>query len=215
MSDRLLNGLHQWYAEKLTAHGSSALGVGWNSEERQEILFVQLMRLCQNPQTGKVEQPFSIIDYGCGYGALVPHLAKHGYPVTSYVGYDMMPEMVERAREAGYQAPWARFTSSPEGVTQADYAVASGLIAPKLDADVHEWEKHVLRLLDRLWELGAQGFAVNSLTSYSDAEKMRSDLYYPDPRFLFDHCKRRFSRRVALLHDYLPFDFTLIVRGND
>jgi len=132
--------------------------------------------------------------------------------VSSYVGYDMIPAMIERAWRNRHGLMGARFTSVETDLETADYAVASGLIAPKLDAETGAWEAHVLQLLDRLWELGKSGFAVNSLTSYSDPEKMRPDLYYPDPRVLFDHCKRRFSRQVALLHDYLPFDFTLLVR---
>jgi hypothetical protein len=41
---------------------------------------------------------------------------------------------------------------------------------------------------------------------------MRPDLYYADPRAIFDHCKRTFSRWVALLHDYGLYEFTILVR---
>jgi hypothetical protein len=41
---------------------------------------------------------------------------------------------------------------------------------------------------------------------------MRSDLHYADPGRLFDYCKRRFARNVALLHDYGLYEFTLLVR---
>ena len=50
------------------------------------------------------------------------------------------------------------------------------------------------------------------VTSYSDPEFMRPDLYYADPRFLFDYCKRKLSRHVALLHDYGLYEFTVLVR---
>ena len=43
-------------------------------------------------------------------------------------------------------------------------------------------------------------------------ERMRPDLYYADPCRLFDHCKRRYSRHVALLHDYGLYEFTILVR---
>jgi hypothetical protein len=56
------------------------------------------------------------------------------------------------------------------------------------------------------------GFAFNCLTSYSDAERKRDYLYYADPCALFDLCKRRYSRNVALLHDYGLYEFTLLVR---
>ncbi|REM56201.1 class I SAM-dependent methyltransferase, partial [Mycobacterium tuberculosis] len=48
--------------------------------------------------------------------------------------------------------------------------------------------------------------------SYSDASKMRDDLYYADPCALFDLCKRRYSKSVALLHDYGLYEFTILVR---
>jgi hypothetical protein len=50
------------------------------------------------------------------------------------------------------------------------------------------------------------------LTSYSDPERMRPELYYGDPRFFFDRCKRDYTRNVALLHDYDLYEFTIIAR---
>ena len=41
---------------------------------------------------------------------------------------------------------------------------------------------------------------------------MRPDLFYADPCWLFDQCKRRHSRDVALLHDYGLYEFTILVR---
>jgi len=41
---------------------------------------------------------------------------------------------------------------------------------------------------------------------------MRPDLHYADPCVLFDRCKRRHSPRVALLHDYGLWEFTILVR---
>ena len=57
-----------------------------------------------------------------------------------------------------------------------------------------------------------KGFAFNVLTKYSDKEYMQNNLYYADPLFLFDYCKRNFSQNVALLHDYELYEFTLIIK---
>ncbi|MFX7953370.1 class I SAM-dependent methyltransferase, partial [Acinetobacter baumannii] len=56
------------------------------------------------------------------------------------------------------------------------------------------------------------GFSFNCLTSYSDEDRKRDYLYYADPCQLFDLCKRRYSRQVALLHDYGLYEFTILVR---
>jgi hypothetical protein len=70
----------------------------------------------------------------------------------------------------------------------------------------------VLSTLDRMHALSQRGFAFNMLTVHSDAEKMRDDLYYGDPEFFLGHCLARFSRHVALLHDYPLYEFTVLVR---
>jgi len=62
------------------------------------------------------------------------------------------------------------------------------------------------RLSNFVNRVSRKGFASNFLTKYSDLEKVRPHLYYADPLFLFDYCKRNFSRNVALLNDYDLYD---------
>jgi hypothetical protein len=90
--------------------------------------------------------------------------------------------------------------------------VASGLFNLRMEIDDDAWREYVLDTLDRIAELSELGFAFNMLTSYSDPDKMRPDLYYGDPCFFFDRCKRRYARDVALLHDYGLYEFTILVR---
>jgi hypothetical protein len=75
-----------------------------------------------------------------------------------------------------------------------------------------DWQEYILAVLGRISTVSKKGFAFNILTTYSDKERIRSDLYYADPCFLFDYCKTSFSRHVALLHDYGLYEFTIIVR---
>ncbi len=91
--------------------------------------------------------------------------------------------------------------------------MASGIFNVRLQTPEDDWKAYVLGTVDRLANLARRGFAFNCLTSYSDADRMRPDLYYADPCALFDYCKRRFARNVALLHDYDLYEFTpFIVR---
>jgi hypothetical protein len=118
-----------------------------------------------------------------------------------------------RSAERRYQGiAHARFvvSSKPDGV--ADYGVASGIFNVRLGRSDAEWRAYVEATLDALDRTSRLGFAFNCLTSYSDAEKMRDYLYYADPCALFDLCKRRYSRNVALLHDYGLYEFTVLVR---
>jgi SAM-dependent methyltransferase len=201
----LLDAVQRYYSEKVAEHGPTARGVDWNDAASQELRFEQLLKVCDPAK------PFTLNDYGCGYGALAAYLEQRDYDFT-YTGFDISADMVEQARELLRDSARCRFVVDDSELEQADYTVASGIFNVKLDAPREAWEQHVLETLGRLNELSSLGFSFNMLTSYSDADRMRDDLYYADPGVIFDHCKRNFSRWVALLHDYGLYEFTIIVR---
>ncbi len=195
-----------YFEERLNTHGATARGVDWNSETAQELRFSQLIKVIP---TG---QPFSLLDYGCGYGALASYLLRLGYPMEKYVGFDVLDSMVVKAREVFSPSPQCSFTSNLAELQPVDYTIASGIFNLKLDTPFEAWTEYVVSELHKMNALSLKGFSFNMLTKYSDAEYMRPHLYYADPCYLFDYCKRHFSRNVALLHDYEVYDFTLIVR---
>jgi SAM-dependent methyltransferase len=202
--DTIKDKVGAYYTGRIREHGASARGVDWNSEESQVLRFAQLARVL--PDSGQ----FSVVDYGCGYGALVPFLRSRGIEFE-YQGFDISADMIEQARK-DHPGDHIRFTSNEDDLEPADYTVASGIFNVKLDTPVEDWTRYVMDTAARLDRLGTRGFAFNMLTSYSDADRMRSDLYYGDPTRFFDHCKRTFSKQVALLHDYGLYEFTMIVR---
>jgi SAM-dependent methyltransferase len=195
-----------YFEERLTTHGATARGVDWNSSEAQEIRFAQLARVIDR------SQPFSLLDYGSGYGALAGYLIRQGYPMRQYTGFDVLESMVEKGREVFASQPQCAFTADFETLPESDYAIASGIFNLKLETPFEQWTDYVTGELAKMNRLSRKGFSANFLTKYSDVEYMRPHLYYADPGYLFDYCKRNFSRNVALLHDYEVYDFTIIVR---
>lgn len=204
-SDDILEGTRAFFQGKFDTYGATPKGVDWNSKESQELRFAQLVKIC-DPM-----EEFSIIDYGCGYGALADYLLARGYEFR-YVGYDMVEAMIVQVREVCANHRNCQFTSDPSLLEEADYIVESGIFNQRLQASDEAWTKYVLDVLFRMDWLSTKGFAFNMLTKYSDPGYVRPDLYYADPCFYFDHCKRRFSKNVALLHDYGAYDFTILVR---
>ena len=122
--------------------------------------------------------------------------------------------MIEQARDQHPEHIRCRFSSNEVLLAPADYSLASGVFNVKLDSDVGEWQEYVFATIDRLAELSTRGFSFNLLTSYSDPERQRPGLYYADPCLVFDHCLKRYSDEVALLHDYGLYEFTILVKGN-
>lgn len=201
----LLSEVAEYYTKKLHEHGDTPLGVDWNGEENQILRFKQLSKvICKRDS-------FTLNDLGCGYGALYSFLASN-FKNFKYSGIDISEEMVRAAkrRHVGIQRAKFLLSSKPDQV--ADYGVASGIFNVRQSRAESEWRAYVEATLDVLDQTSYLGFAFNCLTSYSDPEKMRENLYYANPGDLFDLCMHRYSRNVALLHDYGLYEFTILVR---
>jgi len=201
----LLTEVAEYYTTKLAEHGETPRGVDWNSEEGQTLRFEQLCKIVDTANH------FSINDLGCGYGALYDFLVNK-YDEPSYLGVDVSKGMIKTAKQRYKDQPQARFVLSSEPNQVADFGVASGVFNVRMGRSDDEWRSYLEATLDVLDRTSRVGFAFNCLTSYSDKDKMRDYLYYADPRVLFDLCKRRYSRNVALLHDYDLYEFTILVR---
>jgi cyclopropane fatty-acyl-phospholipid synthase-like methyltransferase len=201
----LLTEVAEYYTIKLAEHGETPRGVDWNGEEGQTLRFEQLCKIVDTSNT------FSINDLGCGYGALYDFLVtKYGNP--SYIGVDVSAEMIKTAENRYKDQPQARFAHASEPTQVADFSVASGIFNVRMGRLDHEWSDYLEATLDVLNRSSRFGFSFNCLTSYSDKDKMRHHLYYADPCVLFDLCKRRYSRNVALLHNYDLYEFTILVK---
>jgi SAM-dependent methyltransferase len=200
-----LENVIKYFADKLETHGPTHLGVDYNSTESQEARFFQLIKVIDH------SKKYSLLDFGCGYGGMYDYLVRSGHHLH-YVGYDIAEPMIAKGRELHPNNPDCRFTHELNEVPLVDYAVVSGTFNMKLDAEFERWTRIVLDALEQMNAYASKGLAFNMLTKYSDADRMRPDLYYGDPCFFFDYCKRHFSRNVALLHDYNLYDFTILVR---
>jgi SAM-dependent methyltransferase len=203
--DELLGTVETYYTGRLREFGETSRGVDWKSPESQRLRFEQLATLL--PAGGG----YSLNDHGCGFGSLLDFLREKSREIR-YTGNDLSAEMIEAARRQHAADAAARFVVAAEPPEPADFTVASGVFNVRLDRPEDEWRAYVLDSLDLLARCSRRGFAFNALTLYSDVEKRRADLHYADPRELFDHCMRRYSRHVALLHDSPLWEFTILVR---
>ena len=204
-NEKLIGDVRDYYSRKITEYGATPMGVDWNGEESQALRFEQLSKIINT------HSHFSLNDLGCGYGALYDFLNdKHESFV--YTGIDVSKNMIEAAEHRYQGKAKAHFIVSSEPDHVADFGIASGIFNVRLGRPDEEWKAYLETTLDLLDSTSRLGFSFNCLTSYSDADKMCEYLYYADPCKLFDLCKRRYSRNVALLHDYGLYEFTILVR---
>jgi SAM-dependent methyltransferase len=190
-SDQDTGQIKDYFEGKFDRYGPTPQGVDWNSEQAQNIRFDQLVKVCD------LSRPFSLIDYGCGYGALVGYLMGKGFEFH-YTGYDLSEKMIAQAQILYQGVANCRFTHRESDLAVAEYTVASGIFNKKFKIPEDEWLAYILRTLEKINALSSAGFAFNLLTHYSDPERMRrtSTMATRASFRLANH----FSRNVALLH---------------
>ena len=202
---KILENINHYYTDKIKIYGATPKGVDWNGEESQFIRFEQLSKIIN-------KDIFSINDIGCGYGKYFEYLQNRFFNFN-YYGFDLSQEMIKNAKSL-YSNKGGGFmqVDNLKNIEKADYSVASGIFSVKMEHNESEWLSYILSTLEQMNEKSIRGFSFNMLTKYSDKEYMRDDLYYADPLFIFDYCKRNFSKQVALLHDYGLYEFTILVK---
>ena len=200
------------YYAGLSDEADPARRVSWRACWDQQLRFEVLCEILG----GAPRQPApTLLDVGCGLGDLLPFLERRGQAVR-YVGVDVLPEMVARAR---LRHPGQRFEvhdlltdGDPPG-GPFDYVFASGTLSVRGP----DHEAHVRHMLERMFELCRYGLAVNFQSArvrgrYAPGEQDR-DIYYADPLATYAFC-RTLTPRTVLREDVFPTDFAvLLFRG--
>jgi len=195
----------EYYETKLASFGTTARGVDWKDEVSQARRFEQLIRALRIDERSS---RFTILDFGCGYGALLPYLTQRGFDF-GYTGYDRSARMIAEGRRQYAGVAGAVFTCDWESVPPTDYVVGSGVFNVRLETSEEDWSDYVMRTLAMLDEKAIAGWSANFLTRYADEDRKRVDLYYADPAVIFNHLKSSLSKGVSLLHDYDLYEFTI------
>jgi len=196
--------VRDYYSGTLQRHGPTPLGVDWPNVVSQYLRFVQLLKLCD------FERPFSLNDFGCGYGALLEFLAmRHGDAAVAYRGIDISPAMIAAARARWVDKKHAVFAEGSQCDALADYSLASGIFNVRLGHPVAEWEAYVGAILADLAANSRIGFAINFMLP-RDEVLAEAGLYRIAPERWTRFCEQ--FGRVETVADYGMREFTLLVR---
>ena len=204
---KMFKEIDNYFTEKFLEFGRTAKGVDWKDADSQNLRFKQLLKIVNT------DESFTINDLGCGYGEMYQYL-KNNFNNFQYFGYDLSEEMVKNAIETEKGSSNCNFykINNASEIKKSDYTIESGIFNKKFDYTEKKWLPYIIQTIETMNEFSKKGFSFNILTKYSDKEYMRDDLYYADPCFFFDYCKKNFSRNVSLLHDYDLYEFTILVR---
>ena len=149
-ADDILTSVARYYTDRLDAHGPTPLGVDWSSDSSQQIRFTQLLKVLEG------ERP-TIIDYGCGYGAMAQRLIAEELDFR-YVGFDVSESMIGAAR-ALVKDSRCRFTTREHDIGRGDFTLASGIFNVRLYIPEGAWHNYVVSTLDKIANCSIRGFA--------------------------------------------------------
>lgn len=196
------------YARALAAYGATYRGVDWSSRESQELRFATLL---DGVDWGA--RP-TMLDYGCGWGAMADHLDRLGIE-CQYVGYDIAPQMIAAARLIHSGRQDRRFTADVAELRRVDHVIASGVFNLRLHTPGAMWTRHVKETIARFATLTRRRLAFNMLSRASAPALERADLYYADPHTVARYSEAVVGGPVSVREDYGLREFTVIVSPGD
>ncbi|MET4578307.1 class I SAM-dependent methyltransferase [Ottowia thiooxydans] len=199
-----MNPLQQHYQHLFQAHGDSAQAVQYTDSPSQFRRFQVLREIA--PELG------SVVDLGCGLGHFRDHLRATGF-TGNYLGLDFVQDFVDYGNAKHAKDPLTSFQHCdllgddyPQG---HDTYVICGVFNNKMPNNAGFMQA----VIEKAFAAAQRYVAFNAMSTYVDFEA--SDLYYTDPREVFDFCKKNLTRRVSLRHEYLvrddrpPFEYTV------
>jgi SAM-dependent methyltransferase len=196
MNDSDIEFVLRRYTERLQALGPVPEALGW-TKGRHRLRYHMLLEPWQLRRG-------DVLDFGCGFGDMYQY-CRDVLPDVAYHGIDLNPALVAAGRERYPEADLSSGNALKDGLNgRWDVIVASGLFNLLLSDN---WE-FIQATFDLFARHATRGFAANFL---SDRVDYRLDhTYHADPSRVLQ-LAYRYSNRVMLRNDYMPFEFTVYV----
>lgn len=187
------------YDDRLARSGDDPSTVGWGSSHDQRIRFEVLLR--DVDVRGR-----RVLDIGCGLGDLVPLLVERAGEDFEYLGIDIAPGVLARARDR-FGGPNRSFSVGE--VADVDGAFDVVVLSGALSLETGDNEGRARFTLARMHELASEIAAANFMSTYVDYQEEKNHHFSPEALFEF---AKSLTPWVSLVHDYPLWEFTLQLR---
>ena len=198
------NYLKLYYQSLYKEHGDSHKAVQHVSKEAQNVRFAIFLKL--------ISKNSKVIDLGCGLADMLTYFRENGFQ-GEYLGYDLVPEFIELAKNKfsnDQKAEFAVFDIYQDDITKGyDHVLVSGVFNNKMNDNLA-----FLKLtLEKSFSSCRKSVIFNALSSYVDYQD--DDLFYISPVDVFNICKLTLTPFISLKHDYVtkldgfPYEFSM------
>jgi len=191
---------NEMFRRRFRGRGQSGGNIFWSSDRAQSERFNALLKI------GDLQDK-TILDVGCGYGDLYQFLLDKGIRVASYTGYDIVPEILEIAKQKHPEVVFKQIDITKDGVDEKfDYVFGSGIFAIESD----NWTAYMLEMVEKMFDLCNNGVGVNYLSNKTALKS--NELHYSSPEeTILDIKKKIIGHSISALDDYLFDDYTIFI----
>lgn len=196
-SQQVKNPLRDHYGKLFLDHGPTPAGVQGSAEG----MLGRFEQICKISDFSKQ----SVLDIGCGYGALYPFIQERFHDVR-YKGIDIVQESVEWARQNHPEANWECRNLIESPLTEHfDWVLICGVF----NNGVPDPTGFLKKLTATAWEITDKGLAFNFISTHVNV--VHEGMAYHDPLDIFDFCRSQFSNKVSMAHHYFRCDVSMFV----
>ena len=204
-SDKIIQDQINIYLNNFLVNKDSSLGTFQNDRVTQYMRFEHILKSFKY----LLNETVSFHDLGCGCCDMYDYMLQNNIK-SNYSGTEIIQEMIDHARQKFPGIKLNKRDILKENVPEKyDIVVFSGGLYLPGNIEHEEWSKFVFDLINKMWDICNIGISFNLLSTYSTYKN--SQLFYIDPKIMFDYCINNFSRFVTLDHAYPLYEWTITV----
>jgi SAM-dependent methyltransferase len=203
MNENDINEYISRYTKRFNEFGYSPETLGWGKNSKQTVRFSVLA------ENALKDKNCSVLDIGCGFADLYLYLKSNGWS-GSYTGTDLVPVLLEKAKELYPEIELLQVDIASEDLIKADFVIASGIFNSEILEESNE--SHIEKSIKKMFELSNKALCVDFMSTYVDFKK--TGAWHTSPEWAFSIAKK-LSKRVILRNDYMPYEFSLIIFKDD
>ena len=201
MDDLAREYVISFFDRALMMYGDSPDAVRWTPEGQQKRY--ECLLAIDNDLSGK-----KILDYGCGKGDFYQFLKDRNIS-AEYTGYDINENLISLAEKKFPDCTFKVFDIEKDNlIKEFDYIILCGVFNLK----IQHIEDSIKNILIHLFKQCRIALAFNALSAHDPKKSYELNYLYPEDMMKFAF--NQLSPYVSLLHDRIPYDFTMFVRRN-
>ncbi len=178
----------RFYKQHLERYGDDLKGLGWFNPEEVPVRFEVTSSIADLNNS-------SILDVGSGFGGLYNYLVISGIKNFSYLGIDIMAEIVDIAKKRNPKATFEVKDILKEDIEKFDYVFCIGAL--NITAD--NYGEYVRQMIMKMLSIARKGVALNFL---SDKKYLQAGPYhFEDPKELKEFIEKNTDARAEIIED--------------